>query len=192
MSRDGALGDIRDWAGKQVGAVLRIAGLLHITEDDVPEAIPISADTMDRAIAIAGYYAEHARIMYRLMRGRSGHADARTVREAIRNLGSPTTRRDVYRKLHNRAAFASSDDLSAPLALLEEYGYIKRVKATTDKGGRPSEQIFMNPSEMGDKIDKTPQEAVPDTGFVGSVIGFPENGLKLTGTDGPRAGDIEL
>lgn len=186
MSRDGAFGDIRDWAGKQAGAVLRIAGLLHIAEHAVPEAAPINAETMHRAIITADYYGEHARIMYRLMRGGSGHADARTVLDAIRDLGSPTTRRDVHRKLHNRAAFASSDDLSVPLALLEEYGYIKRAKVTTEQGGRPSEQICLNPSEMDDKSDRTPQEAGPETVF--SVLSLVFKRMKASqGAPMPRS-----
>lgn len=199
MSRDGALGDIRDWAGKQAGTVLRIAGILHVAEHDVPEAVPITGATIEQAIVITDYFEQHARIMYRLMRGRSGHADARTVLKAIRELGSSTTRRDVHRKLHNRAAFASSDDLSAPLALLEEFGYIKRARSTTDQGGRPSERILLNPSEVDDKTDTTPQEAITDTGSVGSVIGFPEKEtdsddrqtpLDPTGTDDDWSMDL--
>lgn len=173
MSKDGALSDIRDWAGKQAGAVLRIAGLLHVTTHDVPESVLVNADTLQRAIAIVGYFAEHARLMYRLMRGRSGHADARTVLAALRTLDDPATRRDLHRRLHNRTAFATSDDLSAPLHLLEEYGWIKRNRRGNDQGGRPSELIFLNPLAQDDKTDKTLETGLSVSFVIDSVE--PEN-----------------
>jgi hypothetical protein len=137
MGRDGAYADIRDWAGKQPGAVLRIAGLLHIACHDLPEAVRISGETIDRAIRIVDYYSDHARIMYRLMRGRSNHGDARAVLAVIQGEGSPTTRRAIHRRLRGRTAFQSSSDLNEPLDLLEEYGWIRREYVSGDLGGRP-------------------------------------------------------
>jgi hypothetical protein len=142
MAKDGAFGDIRDWAGKQCGAVLRIAGLLHIVSQDTPERVAINVATLHQAIVIASYFEAHARIMYRMFRDRSKHSEARTVLGTIRKLGSPTTRREVHQKLRDRVQFAQSDDLSGPLALLEEYGHIRRARVVGDKGGRPSEEIL--------------------------------------------------
>ena len=175
MARDGAYGDIRDWAGKQCGGVLRIAGLLHVAQHHQPESVVIGAETLQQAITIMDYYAEHARVMYHLMRGRSEHGTARIVLETIRALGSSTTRREVHRKLHNRMAFEKAGDLEAPLALLDEYGYIRRKRQTGATGGRPSEEILLNPSERDDRTDTTRIDAVSTTGSVGSVIPFPEH-----------------
>lgn len=155
MTRDGRFGDLRDWAGKQCGAVLRIAGLLHIAQHDIPEQVAIGAATVHQAIAIAIYFEAHARIMYRMMRDRSKHGDARTVLNTLRKIGSPTTRRELHQKLRDRDAFAHSDDLSDPLRILEDHGYIQRERVTGDKGGRPSEVITLNPRSMGQAL-KTP------------------------------------
>jgi replicative DNA helicase len=188
MGKDGAFADIRDWAGKQCGVVLRIAGLLHIASQSdrrrEPECDPVPADTLRRAIAITGYYEQHARIMYRVMLGRSNHADARVMLAALRTLDEPMTRRDLHRKLHNRMVFASSADLSAPLDLLEDYGWIKRERKGSDKGGRPSERIFLSPFAKDDKSDKTRENMTGERGSVGFVIDFPE-----TETVSRRPGD---
>lgn len=196
MAKDGEFGDIRDWAGKQCGAALRIAGLLHVTQHEKPEDVLITADTLQRAISIVDYFADHARVMYRLMRGRSDHADARAVLAAIRRVGSPTTRREIHRKLHNRAAFATSDTLAAPLDLLEEYGYIQRERQIGDKGGRPTESISLNPSELDDRTDTTGRDTASPEGSVNSVIALSEhkpppmpNVLEPTGTDGGLSDD---
>ncbi len=60
---DGALGGIQDWAGKPGGAVARIAGLLHLADRIVrrtPWDLPITADTMERAITLGRYFIAHA------------------------------------------------------------------------------------------------------------------------------------
>lgn len=163
MHPNGAYADIRDWAGKQPGAVLRIAGLLHIAMNATPEAEPITGDTIQRAIRIVDYFAAHARIMYALMRGTGNHADARLVLDVIRELGSPTTRRDIHRRLRGRVAFASPRSLDKPLTVLEDHGYIRRYRAEAQQnpnhpGGRPSERIELNPLESMDKTPKTHSE----------------------------------
>lgn len=147
MAREGALGDIRDWGGKQCGAV---------SQHDFPERVPISAHTLRQAITIVTYFEQHARVMYRLMHGRSEHGDARTVFAALQRLGTPTTRRDLHRLLQNCTGFASARGLDAPLSVLEEHGFIKKPERRSgDKGGRPSEPIHLNPLIMDDKTDTT-------------------------------------
>lgn len=146
MASEGALSDIRDWGGKQCGAVLRIAGLLHVTAHTIPESVPISADTVRRAITIMEYFEQHARILYRQLRGHGGHGAAQQVLKVIRNLAAEeghVTRADVRKAMRGRTAFARAADLDAPLALLEEYGWIRVMKLET--GGRPSDLILLNP-----------------------------------------------
>jgi replicative DNA helicase len=156
LAPDGAFGDMRDWAGKQCGAVLRLAGLLHIAQHVEPERVPISAETLERATVIVDYFEAHARLMYRLLRGRSDHSNARAMLDALRSLGSPTTRRVMHRKLQGRAAFEKSKDLDAPLNLLEEYGYVRRPGRTPGVPGRPAEVIELNPLMDCDKTDRNP------------------------------------
>lgn len=150
LRRGGELGDLADWGSKLPGAVLRIAGLLHVATHERPKDTPISAGTIERAITIGGYFTEHARIMYRVMAGRSGQSAARQVLEVIRGLGTPTTKREIHRTVQNRTAFQKADDLTAPLALLEEYGWIR-----TERDGK-SLVVYLNPYGQGDNSDNAP------------------------------------
>ena len=60
------LADIADFAGKFVGAVLRIAGLLYLTEYPNGD-LALSENFMRSAINIGKYYLEHAKAAYQLM-----------------------------------------------------------------------------------------------------------------------------
>lgn len=178
LARGGRYHDIRDWAGKQCGAVLRIAGLLHLVQHGSPEHVAIKADTLHQAIAIAGYFEAHARVFYRMLADRSKHSDARDVLEALLDLGSPTTRRELHRKLRGRVIFASPGDLDDPLRLLEEHGYIRRNRVVGESGGRPSEVIVLNPRypKRTDKTDTTHDRTPSVEGYGGFVHTFGENG----------------
>mgnify|MGYP000867627598 CR=1 FL=1 len=86
--------DISDWAGKLVGNVLRIAGLLcrasvyrcHDFLADVDELI-VSKETMESAIAIGRYFIEHARAAFSLMRADETIKQSRYVLSEIKNVG---------------------------------------------------------------------------------------------------------
>ena len=138
----------------------------------------ISAITLHQAIAIVSYFEGHARIMYRMLRDRSKHSEARTVLGAIRKLGSPTTRREVHQRLRDRVAFAQAGDLSEPLAVLEEYGHIRCTRVVGEKGGRPSETITLHPhyAEEALKTLKTQDDPKGEQGSEGFEGVFDENG----------------
>lgn len=173
------------------GGAARILPAFLIGIHERPQDHPISAQTIERSIVIGGTFAAHARIMYRVMAGRSGQSLARQVLEVIRELGTPTTKRDIHRKLRGRAAFVSSGDVSAPLELLEEYGWIRRERQTGERGGRPSESIILNPLQPMDKTDKTPS-AYPELEVLGVLSMLPgeqdavneASSLSPTGTEG--------
>src|SRR5690606_10062183 len=64
----GELDSLRDWAGKLVGAAVRIAGLLHLAEhlhDGFRK--PVAEETMRQAIDIARYYTAHAAACFGVM-----------------------------------------------------------------------------------------------------------------------------
>lgn len=192
LKRGGSMGDFADWGSKLPGAVLRIAGLVHVATHDAPEHVRISADTINRAVTLAGYFTEHARIMYRVMAGRSGMSEARQVWEAIQALPEPTTKRDVHRKLQDRAAFHKADTLTEPLAILEEFGWLRLERA-----GK-STTVTRNP------LTKTPDS--PDDAPTVHATSPPLSALSVvrlhdiaaptvvapTGTDGALPGEILL
>lgn len=146
---------MRTWAGKQEGAVLRIAGLLHTSQHANPERVAIDATTLKGAIQIVDYFADHARIMHQLLNGHSNLENARIVLAVIRDIGHTTTKREVHRRLRGRIAFQSPKDLDEPLRVLEEFGWIRRDRTSGPQGGRPSEVIVLNPLADMDRMATT-------------------------------------
>ena len=59
----GRLSSIRDWVSKSDGLALRLAGLLHGTEDATPFATPIPAEVMERALTLVRYFERHAQFV---------------------------------------------------------------------------------------------------------------------------------
>ena len=62
LAPEGELSTIPDWGGKLVGAVIRIAGLLHIAEHMSKQSKwsePIAAETMRNAIRVGEYLIPH-------------------------------------------------------------------------------------------------------------------------------------
>lgn len=80
----GTLADIDDRAGKYVGAVARIAGLLHLGDRATGRwGEPIEAATIERAIAIGKYYIAHALAVFGLLTSDTDSEKAQLVLEWI-------------------------------------------------------------------------------------------------------------
>jgi hypothetical protein len=138
-----------------VGAVARIAGLLHLASLDLPvpqnpaPLPPVSLTAVESAITLADYLAEHARAAYATMG--FGHAVAHVpdLLAWIRRTGPTTfTRRDARRPLRTR--IRSDADLDDALDQLEQHAYI-RLRLTTPRGGpgrRPSPIYDVNPAVL--------------------------------------------
>src|SRR5262249_23426688 len=76
----GDLGQMTDWAGKLVGAVARITGIVHMVEyadTSAPWERPIRQDSVERAIALGHYLIQHARAAYAEMSADRVIADAK-------------------------------------------------------------------------------------------------------------------
>jgi len=145
----GDLGAIRDWASKQIGATIRIAGLLHLaTHLTDGWGKPIAADTMRNAIRLADYYTAHAAAVFDLM-------GVDPVLEAARELyawlertrPSRFTKRELFTGV-SRSKFPKVGDLDGPLELLEVHGYIRRLPDAerTGPGRKPSPAYLVHPS----------------------------------------------
>jgi hypothetical protein len=146
--RTGQLSAITDWASKLAGAVVRVAGLLHVAHTfTTGYARPLAADTIRAAERIGRYYLDHALAVYDLM-GRSDPDldDARALLDWIRKTGhNAFTRRDALRA--NRGRFPTAKDLTPALELLTDHGHIRpRPAPTNNKGGRTSEIYEVHPS----------------------------------------------
>ncbi len=145
----GDLEVIADWASKLAGAVVRIAGLLHLAgSNDVKEpwTKPIDGETMDGAIRIGEYLVAHALAAFGLMGADPAAGDARHLLRWIESKGLETfTKRDLYQGVRGR--FKTVDALDAPLRLLIQHAYIReRPDEFRQRAGRkPSPTLEVNP-----------------------------------------------
>lgn len=145
------LSDITDWVGKFVGAVLRIAGILHIAQNPVmPMFVDVNGETMERAVSIGRYFLEHAKAAYALMGADQVNKNAEYLLTAIkRDKLSEFSRRDAMRLCRR---FKTVDSLQPVLNRLCEYGYIapKPAQTTFNSGRKPSEVYLTNPAVLND------------------------------------------
>lgn len=140
------LAEIADWAGKYVGAVLRIAGLLHATQHHgFLDFTEVSGETMENAVRIGEYFLEHAKVAYSLMGADPVNKQGEYLLDAIKR-GQITefSRRDAMRMCRR---FHTVESLQPVLNRLCEYGYIapKLTEPALGVGRRPSEVYLTNP-----------------------------------------------
>ena len=121
--------DIADWAGKLVGGVLRIAGILCRASVrrcydflEVNEELIVSEEIMQNAITIGRYFAEHSKAAVSRMGVDERMKQSKYVLSAIVKNGlAEFSRRDIMRLCR---AFKSAEELQPILNHLAEYGYI--------------------------------------------------------------------
>ncbi|MEV2279228.1 DUF3987 domain-containing protein [Nocardiopsis sp. NPDC049922] len=142
---DGRFGKIRDWGGKYVGAIVRIAALLHLAEhltDGWGKAI--TADTLERARVIGEYYAAHALAVFDAMGADESHVGARKVLDWLtRAKPARFAVREAFHALRGKQ-ITKTADLHEPLALLADLGWIRQEPPPPrkSKGGRPPSPIY--------------------------------------------------
>jgi hypothetical protein len=140
------LAEIADWAGKYVGAVLRIAGLLHAAQHHgFLDFTEVSGQTMENAVRIGEYFLEHAKAAYSLMGADPVNKQSELLIATIqKNQLSEFSRRDAMRLCRR---FKTAESLQPVLNRLCEYGYIapKPMEPALGVGRRPSEVYLTNP-----------------------------------------------
>lgn len=140
------LAEIESWAGKYTGAVLRIAGLLHIAENNgIPEFSDVSEQTMKNAARIGEYFLEHAKAAHALMGADPVNKQGEYLLSKIQKAQvREFSRRDAMRMCRG---IKTAESIQPVLNRLCEYGYIapKSVKPVLGVGRRPSEVYLTNP-----------------------------------------------
>ena len=138
---------ISDWASKYIGAVLRIAGLLHIAEPDRDDD-EISSDTMRRAIQIGRYFLAHSAYAYSMMGNDLSIKKAQFVLGKLKKDKITSIKRWELAKLCRGKFFKKSEDLYPTLELLQSCGYILQTDANTQPtpGRRPDILVLVNPA----------------------------------------------
>ena len=94
---------IRDWGGKLVGAMLRIAALFHASEESHPAEIPMPAAQVQSAIEIAEFFDSHAMAAYQTMGADESHEDAKYLWRRIENMNREQfTRRELFKQCQGK------------------------------------------------------------------------------------------
>jgi len=141
--------DIADWAGKLVGAILRVAGILcrasvYYSHDflDIPDSLIVDEGTMQNAILIGLYFLDHSKAAFSLMGADILVKQCQYVLSAVKkNSLSEFNRRDIMRLCRN---FKTVDEVQPVLDHLSEYGYIAPKGGENYSGkGRPTAQTYL-------------------------------------------------
>ncbi len=143
---NGEFEPIQDWTGKLPGAVLRIAGLLHVVE--FGDTGVIGQSTMTRAISLAHLLIDHAKAAFDSMGADQSTDDAKAVLRWITEHNHRSfSRRDCHNALQGR--FRKIERLNKALSVLSDRVIISTpIKVQT--GGRPSMSYEVNPSILTD------------------------------------------
>ena len=144
--------DVPDWAGKLVGAVLRISGLLCRAANatcmdflDIPDSMIVSEEEMAGAIAIGRYFTEHSRAAYSLMGADDLVKQSQYTLDAIMKNGLlELTRRDIMRICRS---FKKAEQVQPVLNHLADLGYValKETEQTFGKGRPANPTYLVNP-----------------------------------------------
>lgn len=129
------LAHMPDWGGKFPGAVVRIAGLLHLAHHHHGTwTRPISAETFACARQIGEYFLTHAQAAYDLIGADPDLADARALRDWIARAGIHRfTASDAVQALRPR--FRKVADTEAGLRVLDSHGWIRRLPSAPRASG---------------------------------------------------------
>ncbi|MFF5265386.1 DUF3987 domain-containing protein [Actinomadura viridis] len=139
----GDLAHMNDWAGKYVGAVVRIAALLHLGKhlrDGYTR--PIDLDTFQDAVQLGEYFIAHAQAAYDAIGADPAVNHARTILDWAHRTGTTRfTARDLMRgPLKGRIRKVA--DLDPALRVLETHGWTRRIPGARSTGGRPTAPAY--------------------------------------------------
>ena len=172
LGEDGELGTLADWAGKLLGAVARIGGLLHMAQHG-PAGVErqIAAPTMADAVQIGRYYLAHAQAAFGLIGADPQVAQAQKVWRAIQKDGRAIiSKRNIWLIVRPMTV----DELDAPIGMLVKHGYLRLstpLPANSKGGRRPSPDYEINPLLL-DLNDLNDQNSPKDTVTTFTPVGL--------------------
>ncbi len=149
---------MRDWGGKLVGAVCRIAGIFHGLQAIpalCPSAKAIDAETMLCAIAIGEYCVPHAKAAYHQMGADPAVRLAERLIKWLRNERvTQFSKRDAFNSI--RGMIHRVDELEIPLQLLCDHSFVRLVENDRPgPGRRPSPKYEVNPIFLAQNTQNT-------------------------------------
>lgn len=168
LADSGEMAAMNDWAGKLAGAVLRLAGILHLADhagnyNRWPETVP--AATMKRSIEIGRYLIPHAQAAYAEMGADPEIEAAKYVLRWIEKASCDSfTKREAFEATKGR--FKKVEALEPALRLLAEHSYIRALLTDSEpRRGRKASQLyevnpfFLDGSHNSHNSHKYPSEA---------------------------------
>lgn len=136
LAEGGGLRSIADWAGKLVGHIARLAGLLHLAEHSKGDEglhKPIDVMTVARAVRLGQYLIPHAQAAFNEMGADEETGLARQLAGWIkRTQADRFSKRDAFRALPG--LFKKAERLDRPLRVLMEHGYIRPIERIGKEG----------------------------------------------------------
>ncbi len=143
---------ITDWAGKLAGAIVRIAGLLHIIRRafQQPWLTSIQPEDMQAAIDIGKIMGEHALAVFEMMGADPAVEGAHTILYWIQKRFIKSF---TFRECHqaHKSRFKKAAQMRPAMEVLIEEGILRRVEATNKVAHRPSEIFQVNPYVLAEK-----------------------------------------
>jgi hypothetical protein len=143
---------ITDWAGKLAGAIVRMAGLLHIIRHafQQPWLKAIQSEDMQAAIDIGNIMGEHALAVFEMMGADPAVEGAHIILYWIQKR---FIRSFTFRECHqaHKSRFKKATQMRPAMEVLIEEGILRRVEATNKVAHRPSEIFQVNPHVIAEK-----------------------------------------
>ena len=139
------LHEVQAFGGKLPGAVLRIAGLLHIAnniKDSIDDnVLSVDAFSMESAINIGIYFLGHAKKAYQIMGTDENQENAQYIlKKIIKNGITEATKTELRLKCRK---FTANEQLDEPLNLLINHNYLKSIERPYSGTGRRPENIYL-------------------------------------------------
>jgi hypothetical protein len=186
LSNGGDLEPIQDWAAKLAGAIVRIAGLLHIAENveqSDPASIKITGETMKNAVKVGHYLISHARNAFDAMGANEELEKARAVLHWITTKGiSEFSKRDCH--YENQPIFKRSIELDSVLGILEDRFFIRKKQSVQKEGpGRKPSPVYEINPYMTQLIELT--ELKESSNCIKSVNSVTEESFDISPIENP-------
>jgi replicative DNA helicase len=150
LAGDGELASLADWGSKYVGAVLRIAGLLHLGQHG-PKGVRLAIDqgTLLSAVRIGTYFKNQAVQAFTTMRLDTATADALYLLHRLGKANAATiSKRDLFNLARSR--FKTMAGMDPSLLQLIDHGFLAVLPEpeTKSPGRRPSPLFAIHPASQ--------------------------------------------
>jgi len=139
LADDGALAALKDWGSKYVGAIARIAGIIHLAEhaSDAGMTQPVTAATIAAAYKLGEYFKAAAINAFIEMGTDLATEDAKYLLERIKCLGvDELSERDMH--MATKSRFRKKEALMVAVDCLIQHGYLIPKQQDRTTGGRPA------------------------------------------------------